>query len=70
MDSHNLEAQEYTDRVKMYSQKLSQQWSNVKHPNQPGPRGLLADVPSESVMKRTTITAADLQMVRNLLISI
>lgn len=65
MDSHNLEPQEYTDRVKVYSQKLSQQWSNVRHPNVPGPKGLLADIPSEVVMlRKPPISAADLQMVR------
>lgn len=63
MDSHNLEPQEYTDRVKMYSQKLSQQWSNVRHPNVPGPKGLLADIPSEAVLRKPAFTQADLQMV-------
>lgn len=64
MDSHNLEPQEYTDRVKVYSQKLSQQWSNVRHPTPPGPKGLLADIPSEAVLRKPPISAADLQMVR------
>lgn len=67
MDSHNLEPQEYTDRVKMYSQKLSQQWSNVRHPNVPGPKGLLADIPSEAVLRKPAFTQADLQMVGNFL---
>lgn len=63
MDSHNLEPQEYTDRVKMYSQKLAHQWSNVRHPNAPGPKGLLADIPSEGILRRAPISPADLQMV-------
>lgn len=33
MDSHNLEHQEYTDRIKLYSQRLQQQWNNVQHPS-------------------------------------
>lgn len=64
MDSHNLEPQEYTDRVKLYSQKLAQQWNNVKHPNAPGPKGLLADVPAEVMLRKSTISSSDLQMVR------
>ncbi|ALC44304.1 CG14184, partial [Drosophila busckii] len=32
LDSHNLEHQEYTDRIKLYSQRLQQQWNNVQHP--------------------------------------
>ncbi|GBP13917.1 hypothetical protein EVAR_72439_1, partial [Eumeta japonica] len=33
MDSHNLEHQECDDRIKLYSQRLQQQWSNVQHPS-------------------------------------
>lgn len=40
MDSHNLEHQEYTDRIKLYSQRLQQQWNNVQHPSVI-PKGML-----------------------------
>lgn len=30
MDSHNLEPQELNDRIKLYSHKLSQQWSTIQ----------------------------------------
>lgn len=30
MDAHNLEPQELNDRIKMYSHKLSQQWSTIQ----------------------------------------
>lgn len=33
MDSHNLEHHECDDRIKLYSQRLQQQWSNVQHPS-------------------------------------
>jgi len=32
MDIHNLEPQEYTDRIKLYSNRLAQQWNNINHP--------------------------------------
>ncbi|KAM8707523.1 hypothetical protein ACLKA7_005067 [Drosophila subpalustris] len=45
LDSHNLEHQEYTDRIKLYSQRLQQQWNNVQHPCVVL-KGLLKDVPN------------------------
>ncbi|KAH8397175.1 hypothetical protein KR215_010245 [Drosophila sulfurigaster] len=45
MDSHTLEHQEYTDRIKLYSQRLQQQWNNVQHPSVVM-KGLLKDVPN------------------------
>lgn len=30
MDSHNLEPQELNDRIRLYSHKLSQQWSTLQ----------------------------------------
>lgn len=33
MDSHNLEHHECDDRIKLYSQRLQQQWNNVQHPS-------------------------------------
>ena len=32
MDTHNLEQQEYNDRIKLYSSRLSLQWNNVQNP--------------------------------------
>uniref|UniRef100_A0A6B2EEY6 Ragulator complex protein LAMTOR1 n=1 Tax=Phlebotomus kandelakii TaxID=1109342 RepID=A0A6B2EEY6_9DIPT len=65
MDMHNLEPQEYSDRVKLYSHRLAQQWSNVNHPRT-GPRGLLQDIPNpEEILSATPISVADLQMMRS-----
>lgn len=33
MDSHNLEPHELNDRIKLYSHKLSQQWSSLPEDN-------------------------------------
>ena len=33
MDLHNLEPHEYRDRVKIYTQRLQQQWSSVQYPS-------------------------------------
>lgn len=30
MDAHNLQPQEMNNRIKMYSQKLAQQWSSIQ----------------------------------------
>ena len=30
MDAHNLEPHELNDRIKLYSHKLSQQWSTIQ----------------------------------------
>lgn len=58
-----MEAQEYTDRVKTYSQRLGQQWSNVRHPGT-GPKGLLQDLPNpEQILNANPISTADLQTV-------
>ncbi|XP_055693173.1 ragulator complex protein LAMTOR1 [Lutzomyia longipalpis] len=65
MDMHNLEPQEYSDRVKIYAQRLSQQWSNINHPRT-GPRGLLQDIPNpEEVLSSTPISAADFHLMRS-----
>lgn len=32
MDLHNLENEEYNDRIKLYSQRLQQQWNSIQHP--------------------------------------
>ncbi|GAB0090021.1 Winged helix-like DNA-binding domain superfamily [Sergentomyia squamirostris] len=65
MDMHNLEPQEYSDRVKLYSHRLAQQWSNVNHPRT-GPRGLLKDIPNpEEMLSTSPISITDLQMMRS-----
>lgn len=33
MDAHNLEHQEYYDRIKLYTHRLQQQWSNIQNPS-------------------------------------
>eukprot|EP00099_Drosophila_melanogaster_P004477 NP_001189136.1 uncharacterized protein Dmel_CG14184, isoform B [Drosophila melanogaster] len=45
MDCHSLEHQEYADRIRLYSQRLHQQWNNGQHASI-APKGLLKDVPS------------------------
>ncbi|XP_030375437.1 uncharacterized protein LOC115624749 [Scaptodrosophila lebanonensis] len=45
MDSHHLEHQEYTDKIKLYTQRLHQQWNNIQHPGNV-PKGLLKDMPN------------------------
>ncbi|XP_068148591.1 ragulator complex protein LAMTOR1 [Drosophila tropicalis] len=45
MDCQNLEHQEYTDRIKLYSQRMQQIWNNVQHPGV-AVKGLLKDVPN------------------------
>lgn len=64
LEAHNLEPQEYTDRVKIYSHKLQQQWSQVKYPSTSSPKGLLADLPHpEEILAESPCSMADLQMV-------
>ncbi|CAD7081245.1 unnamed protein product [Hermetia illucens] len=65
MDSHNLEPQEYHDRVKLYYQKLQQQWSNVQHPSN-SPTGLLRDIPNpELFLTASPISAPDLSLIKS-----
>lgn len=40
MDSHNLEPHELNDRIKMYSHKLSQQWSTIPEDSSNSSKGL------------------------------
>ncbi|XP_017137424.1 uncharacterized protein LOC108152530 [Drosophila miranda] len=62
MDCHSLEHQEYTDRIKTYSQRLHELWNNVQHPNITR-KGLLKDVPSHQFYITKPIYAKDtLQM--------
>lgn len=65
MDSHNLQPQETNNRIKIYSQKLAQQWSSI-HDSSNVPSGLLKDIPNpELLLSSTPISAADLNMMRN-----
>lgn len=34
MDAHNLEPQEYSDRIKLYSHRLAQQWNIYQSNNE------------------------------------
>ncbi|KAH8379352.1 hypothetical protein KR009_004344 [Drosophila setifemur] len=58
MDCHSLEHQEYTDRIRLYSQRLHQQWNNVQHPSI-AMKGLLKDVPSHQFYLAKPILAED-----------
>ncbi|EDV98002.1 uncharacterized protein LOC6557622 isoform X1 [Drosophila grimshawi] len=51
LESHTLEHQEYTDRIKLYSQRLQQQWNNIQHPGVVL-KGLLKDVPNQSYLSK------------------
>lgn len=66
MDAHNLQPQEITNRVKLYSQKMAQQWNSVKDTTTASSSGLLRDMPNpEQLLAGPTIDAADLYMMRN-----
>ncbi|XP_032309161.1 uncharacterized protein LOC116655409 [Drosophila ananassae] len=58
MDCHSLEHQEYTDRIRLYSQRLHQQWNNVQHPSVIL-KGLLKDVPSHQFYLAKPLYAED-----------
>ncbi|XP_055531911.1 ragulator complex protein LAMTOR1 [Wyeomyia smithii] len=67
MDIHNIEPQEYNDRVKVYSQRLAQQWSSVPHPNSASYVGLFKDIPNpESMLASVPISPDDLNMIRGM----
>lgn len=67
MDIHNIEPHEYNDRVKIYSQRLAQQWNTVQHPNHVHHVGLLKDIANpESVLASAAIAPADLSMIRDM----
>ncbi len=63
MDSHNLQPQELNNRIKIYSQKLAQQWSSINDASNL-PSGLLKDVANpEILLTSTPVAAVDLNMV-------
>lgn len=67
MDIHNIEPHEYNDRVKIYSQRLAQQWNTVPHPNSVCHVGLLKDIPNpESMLTAVPISSEDLSMIRSM----
>lgn len=67
MDTQKLEASEYNDRIKLYTQRLQQQWSNVNHPNQLENASLLKDIPNpEPVLAAAAIAADDLTMIKSM----
>ncbi|XP_037935782.1 uncharacterized protein LOC119669826 [Teleopsis dalmanni] len=63
MDSHNLEHQEYSDRIKLYSQRLQQQWSNIQHPEKVQ-TGLLKDVSNPEYFLKKTAKMDDLLQIK------
>lgn len=67
MDTQKLEASEYNDRIKIYTQRLQQQWSNVNHPNQVDNASLLKDIPNpEPVLASAPIAPDDLSMIKTM----
>lgn len=63
MDAHNLQPQEMNNRIKVYNQKLAQQWSSIQDSTNL-PSGLLKDIPNpELFLTSTPISAVDLTMV-------
>ncbi|XP_055597893.1 ragulator complex protein LAMTOR1-like [Uranotaenia lowii] len=66
MDVHNIEPHEYNDRVKVYSQRLAQQWNTVQHPNNVHYYGLLKDIPNPESILSAPIAPDDLQMIRGM----
>lgn len=67
MDTQKLEASEYNDRIKLYTQRLQQQWSNVNHPNQTENSSLLKDIPNpEPVLASVPIASDDLTMIKSM----
>uniref|UniRef100_A0A182Q4M6 Ragulator complex protein LAMTOR1 n=1 Tax=Anopheles farauti TaxID=69004 RepID=A0A182Q4M6_9DIPT len=67
MDTQKLEASEYNDRIKLYNQRLQQQWSNVNHPNQVENASLLKDIPNpEPVLASVPIATDDLAMIKGM----
>uniref|UniRef100_U5EWX5 Ragulator complex protein LAMTOR1 n=1 Tax=Corethrella appendiculata TaxID=1370023 RepID=U5EWX5_9DIPT len=65
MDSSHLQPQEYNDRVKLYSNRLAQQWNSINHPTT-GPIGLLKDIPNpETILSSSPISNEDLIMMRS-----
>lgn len=67
MDIHNIEPHEYNDRVKIYSQRLAQQWNTVPHPNSICHVGLLKDIPNpELVLTSVPIRPDDLDLIRSM----
>ncbi|XP_067645083.1 ragulator complex protein LAMTOR1 isoform X2 [Eurosta solidaginis] len=67
MDLHNLENEEYNDRIKLYSQRLQQQWNNIQHPGM-GISGILRDIPNAGDQLPMMNSAEDLfQLLQRLL---
>lgn len=66
MDLHNLENEEYNDRIKLYSHRLQQQWNSIQHPGK-GISGFLSDIPNASDQLRMTNSPDDLLQISNFL---
>ncbi|TMW47248.1 hypothetical protein DOY81_007675 [Sarcophaga bullata] len=64
MDSHNLEHHECDDRIKLYSQRLQQQWSNVQHPSKAS-TGILKDIPHIEKYLATPVHLDDIIQISN-----
>ncbi|XP_058067130.1 uncharacterized protein LOC131216612 [Anopheles bellator] len=67
LDTQKLEASEYNDRIRIYTQRLQQQWNNVNHPNQGENGSLLRDIPNpELVLASLPITTEDMSMIQSM----
>ncbi|XP_013115942.1 uncharacterized protein LOC106093436 [Stomoxys calcitrans] len=62
MDSHNLEHQECDVRIKLYSHRLQQQWSNVQNPSK-SPQGILKDVPKPELYLPLSVHPDDIMQI-------
>ncbi|XP_058985099.1 uncharacterized protein LOC101895836 isoform X1 [Musca domestica] len=59
MDSHNLEHQECDVRIKLYSHRLQQQWSNIQSPSK-RVKGILKDIPKPDVYLTLSVNPEDI----------
>ncbi|XP_039963198.1 uncharacterized protein LOC126763466 [Bactrocera neohumeralis] len=66
MDLHNLENEEYNDRIKLYSQRLQQQWNSIQHPEK-GASGFLRDIPNANDQLCVMNSTDDLLQMSNFL---
>ncbi|KAG5669903.1 hypothetical protein PVAND_000193 [Polypedilum vanderplanki] len=65
LDTHHmLEQSEYNDRVKLYNQRLAQQWNNIPVPEL-GYNGLLKDMPNPEILLNFNPTTEELAIAKN-----
>ncbi|KAL5290334.1 LAMTOR1 family protein [Megaselia abdita] len=65
MDSHHLENQEISDRIKLYTQRLQQQASNTTTPHHQN-QTILKDIPNpEQQLAAAPISAQDMALIKS-----